>query len=183
MELKVTADTFRLAEVFTISRGSRTETKVITVHLQDGLHKGWGECLPYARYGEDLDSVTAQIESIRQDLANDPDVEALQSLLPAGAARNAVDCAIWDLQAKKHQKPVWQLAGLEAPVGITSAYTLSLADPAEMQTKAEKHAGRPLLKLKLGGEGDLERLHAVRRGAPDTDIIVDANEGWNRQAY
>lgn len=183
MDIKITAERFSLAEVFTISRGSRSETNVITVRLERNGIVGWGECLPYARYAETQDSVTAQIESIRQELLNNPSQEDLQSLLPAGAARNAVDCALWDLSAKEQGKPVWQLAELGKPAAITTAYTLSLAEPQQMHDKAVQHAHRPLLKLKLGGEGDLARLQAVRRGAPNTDIIIDANEGWTPSDY
>ena len=109
--ITVTPDVFRLAQVFTISRGSRTEARVLTVRVTRGGVTGWGECVPYARYGETLDSVTAQIESLPQDITRD----ALQGALPAGAARNAVDCALWDLEAKQSGRRVWQLAGLPAP--------------------------------------------------------------------
>lgn len=181
--LEIQAESFQLAEVFTISRGSRTQTDVITVRLRRSGHIGRGESLPYARYGESQESVTEQIEVIRPDLINDPDLVDLQSLLPAGAARNAVDCALWDLNAKEQGAAVWQLADLEVPRAVTTAYTLSLADPQIMQEKARLNAHRPLLKIKLGGENDLDRLRAVRRGAPVTDIIVDANEGWDIATY
>ena len=180
MRVEVTPDTFRLAEVFTISRGSRTEAKVLTVTVsQDGL-TGRGECVPYARYGETLDSVTVQIEGLSEAALTR---ESLQALLPAGAARNAVDCALWDLEAKAARRRVWDLAGLSAPGPEITAYTLSLAAPEEMQRQAAKHAHRPLLKIKLGGEGDMARLEAVRRGAPRAAIIVDANEGWSAEEY
>lgn len=182
--LSITRDTFRLAEKFTISRGSRTEAEVLTVHLTEGEFSGHGECVPYARYNESLDSVEAQIRSINNDLENGLDCEALQPLLPAGAARNAVDCALWDLRAKQTSTPVWQLAGRAAPGTLTTAYTLSLDVPDAMQQKAAANASRPLLKIKLGGgEEDIERLRAVRRGAADSVIIVDANEGWSRSEY
>lgn len=182
--LEVCRNVFRLAEVFTISRGSRTTAEVLTATVTAGGFTGSGECVPYARYGETLDSVEEQIRSLSDDLANGMDRIALQAALPAGAARNALDCALWDLQAKTSGKPVWQLAGLQAPSTVVSAYTLSLGDAASMQAKASEHAHRPLLKIKLGaGAEDIERIQAVRRGAPDTSIIVDANEGWSGAEY
>lgn len=179
MKISVTADIFKLAEVFTISRGSRTEAKVLTVRVQDGDHQGWGECVPYARYGETLDSVTDEIMGLPSDVTR----QALYDLLPAGAARNAVDCALWDLLAKRSGKRVWELAGLPAPGPEITAYTLSLADPAQMQAQAAKHAHRPLLKIKLGTPDDMPRLEAVRAGAPNAKIIIDANEGWSADVY
>ncbi|WP_342594346.1 N-acetyl-D-Glu racemase DgcA [Salinicola lusitanus] len=183
LRLSVEEQVFPLAEVFTISRGSRTDARVVVATLSDGVHAGRGECVPYAHYGESVASVIAQIESLQDELAHGLDREALQARLPAGAARNAVDCAFWDLEAKRSGTPVWQLAGLSAPVAEITAFTLSLDSPAVMRDKARRHAARPLLKLKLGGEGDIERLRAVREGAPDSRIIVDANEGWDREAY
>ena len=183
IKLSASKDSFRLAEAFSISRGSRTEAVVVTVHLQQGTVNGYGECVPYARYGETVESVIEQIYSIEQDLSQHPDPNDLLELLPPGAARNAVDCALWDFKAKRENSAVWQLAGLPPPAAVTTAYTLSLDTPQAMQRKAAEHAHRPLLKLKLGGADDIERLRAVRRGAPDTRIIVDANEGWNAETY
>ena len=179
MKLSVTADTFPLAEVFTISRGSRTEAHVLTVTVTERGLTGRGECVPYARYGETLESVRAEIEGLSLPI----DRLGLQEALPAGAARNAVDCALWDLEAKRAGKRVWELAGLAAPGPEITAYTLSLAEPAVMEEKARKHAHRPLLKIKLGTPDDMPRLEAVRRGAPDAKIIVDANEGWTAEVY
>ena len=179
MRITVTPDTFKLAQVFTISRGSRTEAKVLTVRISDGTHEGWGECVPYARYDETLDTVTEEILSLPGDVTR----QALYDLLPAGAARNAVDCALWDLEAKRAGKRVWELAGLEAPGPEITAYTLSLAEPAEMQAQAAKNAHRPLLKIKLGTPDDMPRLEAVRAGAPKSRIIIDANEGWSAEVY
>ena len=173
------AESFPLKEVFTISRGSRTEAKVVTVSVsRDGVN-GRGECVPYARYGETMDSVITQIESLPPRITR----ADLQAALPAGAARNAVDCALWDWEAKKAGKRVWELAGLPTPQPVITAFTLSLAAPEKMQAQAAKHAARPLLKIKLGGEDDMARLEAVRKGAPDTRIIVDANEGWTPALY
>ncbi|SEK57251.1 L-alanine-DL-glutamate epimerase [Roseovarius nanhaiticus] len=178
MQVSVTRDVFRLAQVFTISRGSRTEAQVLTVTVSDGTHQGRGECVPYARYGETLESVTAQIEDTAVT-----DRAALQAQLPAGAARNALDCALWDLEAKRAGKRVWELAGLAAPTPEITAYTLSLDEPDAMQAQAAKNAHRPLLKIKLGTPDDMARLEAVRAGAPDARIIVDANEGWSAEIY
>lgn len=177
--ITVTPDTFRLAQVFTISRGSRTEARVLTVRVTRGGVTGWSECVPYARYGETLDSVTAQIEGLPGDI----DRFTLQDTLPAGAARNAVDCALWDLEAKAAGQRVWQLAGLPPPGPQITAYTLSLDTPEAMRAQAAKHAHRPLLKIKLGTPDDMARLEAVRLGAPATPIIVDANEGWTADIY
>ncbi len=177
--ITVTRDVFRLAQVFTISRGSRTEAKVLTVAVtRDGI-TGYGECVPYARYDETLDSVTAEIESLPADVTR----AQLQSLLPAGAARNAVDCALWDLEAKTAGKPAWELAELPKPGPEITAYTLSLDTPENMEQAARDHAFRPVLKIKLGTPDDMPRLEAVRRGAPDAKIIIDANEGWSAEVY
>ncbi|EEX09734.1 mandelate racemase / muconate lactonizing enzyme, C- domain protein [Ruegeria lacuscaerulensis ITI-1157] len=179
MQIDVSRDVFRLAQVFTISRGSRTEAKVLTVRLTDGAHQGWGECVPYARYDETLDSVEAEIRGLPNTFTR----QSLMDLLPAGAARNAVDCALWDLEAKRAGKRAWELAGLPAPKPEITAYTLSLDTPDAMRAQAAKNAHRPLLKIKLGTPDDMPRLEAVRAGAPDARIIVDANEGWSAEVY
>ena len=177
--IEVTRDVFRLAQVFTISRGSRTEAQVMTVAItRDGM-TGRGECVPYARYGETLDSVEAQIRSLPDGI----DRAALQEALPAGAARNAVDCALWDWEAKQAGCRVWELAGLAQPGPEITAYTLSLDTPEAMQAQAAKNAHRPVLKIKLGTPDDMPRLEAVRQGAPAARIIVDANEGWSAEVY
>ncbi|WP_370228420.1 N-acetyl-D-Glu racemase DgcA [Cognatishimia sp.] len=179
MEISVARDVFKLAQVFRIARGARTEAQVLTVKVtKDGV-TGWGECVPYARYDETLESVTAEIEGLPAEFTRGE----LQDLLPAGAARNAVDCALWDLEAKTAGKPVWELAGLPAPKPEITAYTLSLDEPEAMEAQARENAHRPLLKIKLGTPDDMPRLEAVRRGAPDATIIVDANEGWTAEAY
>jgi len=177
--IEVRSEAFPLAEVFTISRGSRTKAKVLTVRItRDGV-TGWGECVPYARYGESMESVTAQIEALPGDITR----EALQDAMAPGAGRNAVDCALWDLEAKQAGRRVWDLVGVTAPEPAVTAYTLSLAEPDAMEASARKHAHRPLLKIKLGTPDDMPRLEAVRRGAPDATIIVDANEGWTAEVY
>jgi L-alanine-DL-glutamate epimerase-like enolase superfamily enzyme len=177
MQISVARDVFQLAQVFTISRGSRTQAEVLTVTVGDGAVRGVGECVPYARYGETLDSVTAQITGFLGDWA------ALADALPAGAARNALDCAFWDHAAKTAGKRVWDLLDLPAPRPEITAYTLSLDTPEAMQLQAAQNAFRPLLKIKLGTPDDMARLEAVRRGAPDARIIVDANEGWTAEVY
>ena len=149
------------------------------MHVSDGAAQGWGECVPYARYGETLDSVTDEIEGLPETF----DRADLAQLLPAGAARNAVDCALWDLEAKRAGQRVWSLAGLAAPGPHITAYTLSLDSPEAMQAQAALNAHRPLLKIKLGTPDDMPRLEAVRAGAPDARIIVDANEGWSVDIY
>ena len=179
LQISVSRDVFQLAQVFTISRGSRTEAKVLTVRLADGAYQGWGECVPYARYGETLESVEAQVMAVPTDITR----AGLYDLLPAGAARNALDCALWDIEAKRAGKRVWELAGLAAPGPEITAYTLSLDTPEAMQAQAAKNAFRPLLKIKLGTPDDMARLEAVRAGAPDATIIVDANEGWSAEVY
>jgi L-alanine-DL-glutamate epimerase-like enolase superfamily enzyme len=177
--ISVTRDTFRLAQAFTISRGSRTEAQVLTIRvMRDGV-TGWGECVPYARYGETLDSVVAEIEGLPEDISR----QDLQDALPPGAARNAVDCALWDWKAKRDGTPVHRLAGLPAPRPVVTAYTLSLDMPDNMRAAAVKNAHRPLLKIKLGTPDDMPRLEAVREGAPDAALIVDANEGWTAEVY
>lgn len=179
MEMCTTPQTFRLAETFAISRGSRDVAEVLTVRIEEQGKVGRGECVPYARYGESMESVSDQVMSLPAELTR----ERLQEALPAGAARNAVDCALWDLAAKQAGERAWRLAGLERPGPLVTAFTLSLDTPEKMEASARRHAGRPLLKVKLGGEEDMARLEAVRRGAPETRIIVDANEGWSAELY
>jgi L-alanine-DL-glutamate epimerase-like enolase superfamily enzyme len=152
---------------------------VLTVKVTRNGVTGWGECVPYARYDETLQSVTDQINNLPVDI----DRPALQSALPAGAARNAVDCALWDLEAKTKGVRVWDLIGVAAPKPEITAYTLSLDTPENMRAQAAKNAARPLLKIKLGTPDDMPRLEAVRAGAPDTPIIIDANEGWSAEVY
>jgi len=177
MKISVDRDVFPLAQAFTISRGSRTEAQVLTVTVFDDGARGWGECVPYARYDETLDSVTAQIDELDGTWADLPDA------LSAGAARNALDCAYWDLAAKKAGKRVWDLLDLPKPAPEITAYTLSLDTPDAMERQAAANAHRPLLKIKLGTPDDMPRLEAVRRGAPGVPIIIDANEGWTADVY
>jgi L-alanine-DL-glutamate epimerase-like enolase superfamily enzyme len=183
IDLDVREEVFPIAGRFTISRGSRTESRVVTVELTDGETRGRGECYPYPRYGESVESVIARIEAMRGVVANGLNRAALQEAMPPGAARNGLDCAFWDLEAKRAGARVWELAGLPAPKPVVTAYTLSLDEPAAMRAKAAENADRPLLKIKLGGAGDIDRLRAVREGAPEARIIVDANEGWTAENY
>jgi L-alanine-DL-glutamate epimerase-like enolase superfamily enzyme len=177
--IAVKMQSFRLAEAFTISRGSRTEAKVLTVTVRGGGVEGHGECVPYARYGETLESVAEQIAGLPEEIER----SALQDALPPGAARNAVDCALWDLEAKQAGRRAWELAGLAPPKAVPTAYTLSLGPPDRMREAAERAAHRPVLKVKLGTPDDLPRLEAVRAGAPRARLIVDANEGWTADSY
>ena len=187
--LDVETRRFRLAGAFTISRGSRTEAVVVEARITEGGVTGRGECVPYARYGESVESVVARIESVRAPLRDGMDRAGLAAALPAGAARNALDCALWDLAAKRAGVRVWDLpdwraaGGCEAPGPEITAYTLSLDTPEAMKARAAENAGRPLLKIKLGGPEDLDRLRAVRAGAPGARLIVDANEGWTAPVY
>ena len=177
--ITITPDTFALAQTFTISRGSKTHAHVLTVSVTRNGITGRGECVPYARYGESLESVAAQIAALPEDIT----LKALQTALPAGAARNAFDCALWDHAAKTAGRRVWQLAGLPAPRPVSVAFTLSLNTPEAMRLEAAKHAHRPILKIKLGTPEDMPRLEAVRQGAPKATLIIDANEGWTPEVY
>jgi len=177
--ITVTPESFRLEQAFTISRGSRTEARVLTVAVtRDGV-TGRGECVPYARYGESLESVTSQINGLPEGVTR----ADLQDALPPGAARNAVDCALWDWEAKRAGRRAWEIAGVAAPPPVPITYTLSLDTPEAMRAQAAAHAHRPLLKIKLGTPDDMPRLEAVREGAPRSRIIVDANEGWTADIY
>jgi L-alanine-DL-glutamate epimerase-like enolase superfamily enzyme len=178
MDLSVRIERWPLASAFTISRGSKTEAVVVAAELADGAHRGRGESVPYARYGETPDGVVAAIEAMRPLLARGLDRTALQDAMPAGAARNALDCALWDLEAKRSGRRAYELAGILAPKPLITAYTISLGAPAAMAQAAERAADRPLLKVKLGSGDDGERIAAVRRAAPKAELIVDANEGW-----
>ncbi|GGB37085.1 dipeptide epimerase [Roseibium aquae] len=181
--LDISAESFEIAGGFAIARGSRTHAHVLVVHLSEGAVTGRGECVPYARYGESLDSVTAQIEELRGQLENGLSLDALQSAMPAGAARNAVDCALWDLNAKLAGRGAGQMAGLPALKPLTTAFTISVGDPDTMAAAAGKAAHRPFLKVKLGGAGDDERIAAVREKAPESTLIVDANEAWDETCF
>ena len=172
------AETFPIAGRFIISRGAKTEAHVVTVTVSDGVHCGRGECVPYARYGETVDSVIEQIIAASGGVAENPGRSLLQNAMPPGAARNALDCALWDFEAKSGGTSVEIMLGAGKPAVLTTAYTLSLGSPGEMAAAARAAAHRPLLKIKVGGDGDIERLRAVVQAAPNSRIILDANEGW-----
>ena len=182
-DLDVRRESWPIRGTFAISRGSRTATEVVVVELTRDGHTGRGECVPYPRYGETVEGVIADIESLRARLAGGLDREALQVALPAGAARNAVDCAFWDLEAKRAGRRVFELAGLPAPKPLTTAYTLSLDTPDAMGRAAAANAHRPLLKLKVTGDGDLDRVRAVRANALGSKLVVDANEAWTPEQF
>ena len=179
--LTLAVERFPIEGGFVIARGARTESVVVTATLGRDGARGRGECVPYARYGESIDSVMAQIETARAAIEAGADRHALQALLPAGAARNALDCALWDLDAKLAGVPAHVLAGIDRLAPVVTAYTLSLGTPESMAAAAGKAAHRPLLKLKLGGAGDPERIAAVRAAAPESELIVDANEAWREE--
>jgi L-alanine-DL-glutamate epimerase-like enolase superfamily enzyme len=181
--LSVSRESWEIRGSFTISRGSRTAVDVVVVELEAEGRTGRGEGVPYGRYGESLGGVVAAIEGLREDIEAGLDRTALQARLGAGAARNALDCAFWDLEAKLAGKRAWELAGSPAPDPLTTAYTLSLDSVENMRAAAAANAERPLLKLKLAGPEDLARVEAVREGAPDASLVVDANEAWTPAFY
>ena len=177
--LSAIVERFPIAGTFTISRGSKTEAEVICCTIEDGRFSGRGECVPYRRYGETVESVLAAIESAADAVRGGLSRQGLQALLPPGAARNALDCALWHLEARQSGIPVASAVCKEAPKPLTTAYTLSLGTPAAMAEQAREHAWRPLLKVKIGGDGDRERIAAVVEAAPESKLILDANEGWS----
>jgi L-alanine-DL-glutamate epimerase-like enolase superfamily enzyme len=181
--LTVRHESWPIAGRFTISRGSKTAAEVVVAEIRDGDHIGRGECVPYGRYGETIAGVIDGIERHRNALEAGLDRQQLQNELAAGAARNAIDCALWDLAAKQSGRSAAELANLPPPIAVTTAYTLSLDSVDNMAAAARANAGRPLLKLKLAGPGDLERLRAVHDNAPNSRLIIDANEAWTPVIY
>jgi L-alanine-DL-glutamate epimerase-like enolase superfamily enzyme len=173
----VRAESWPIAGAFTISRGAKDAAEVMVVEIADGGARGRGECVPYARYGESVAAVLAQIAEAARALGGRLSRETLAQALPPGAARNALDCALWDYEAKTGSAPVHALAGLDTPQPVMTAYTIGLGAPEDMAAKGWA-CGYPLLKLKLGGDGDEARLQAVRQAAPHARLIVDANEAW-----
>jgi L-Ala-D/L-Glu epimerase len=178
MILSVRSERWPIAGAFTISRGSKTEAEVVVAELTDGTCIGRGECTPYPRYGETVAGVAATVAGLADDIRRGLDRAALQHALPAGAARNALDCAFIDLEAKRANRPAHALLGVGAPRPRLTAYTISLGTPHQMAAAAAAASARPLLKIKLGGAGDPERIAAVRAAAAKAELIVDANEGW-----
>ena len=178
--LTVSVEHFPILGKFVISRGAKTEAIVVVATIEHESFRGRGEGVPYARYGESVDSVLTQIDSVRTAIEESADRRLLQSLLPPGAARNALDCALWDLEAKRSGIAAHVLAGVPPPRPVVTAFTISAASPEEMAMAAARARGRPVLKIKLAGEGDLARLAAVRAAAPEAALIVDANEAWSQ---
>ncbi len=182
ISLSVSAERWPILGSFAISRGAKTEAAVVVAELRSGTQRGRGECVPYARYGESVEGVVAAIEAMRPHLTAGLNRATLQDAMKPGAARNALDCAFWDLEAKLRQCPAHEIAGHPAPHPLTTAFTISLAAPAAMAGAAGNAASRSLLKVKLGGSGeaggDAARIAAVRMAAPRATLIVDANEGW-----
>ncbi|UVK37175.1 dipeptide epimerase [Mesorhizobium sp. AR10] len=179
--ISVEAERFPIAGAFTISRGSKTEAEVIVCTVSEGDHSGRGECVPYKRYGESLDGVRDAIEAMREQIAGGISRAVLLDAMPAGAARNAIDCALWDLEAKISGKPVAAEICTAAPRALETAFTVSLGEPEAMAAQARANAARPLLKVKIGGDNDVARIRAVRDAAPNSRIILDANEGWTNE--
>jgi len=171
-------EVFPIRGAFKISRETRTQQPVVLVEIADGDLVGRAECVPYKRYGESMDGVVETIMSVADDIAKGIDRAGIQAKMKPGAARNGVDCALWDLEAKKSGKRVWDLAGRPAPKPVVTAFTISFDTPEKMKTDAAAAADRPLLKIKLGGDGDDARIRAVREGAPKSRLIVDPNEAW-----
>jgi L-alanine-DL-glutamate epimerase-like enolase superfamily enzyme len=179
LTLSVAVEHWPIAGTFTIARGSRTEAVVVVAEIVEGHLRGRGECVPYPRYGETVEGVADTLVGLRDKITAGLTRQDLAALLPAGAARNALDCALWDLEAKRAGVPAHVLAGFDRLSPVTTCFTLSLGEPDAMREAARAAAHRPILKVKLGaGDGDMERLAAVREGAPDADLVVDANEGW-----
>jgi L-alanine-DL-glutamate epimerase-like enolase superfamily enzyme len=176
--ISVEAERFPIAGIFTISRGSKTEAEVITCTIREGDHSGRGECVPYKRYGETMDGVRDAIQAMSRRIVDGISRAALLDAMPAGAARNAIDCALWDLEAKRNGTSVASAIGAVPTRALETAYTLSLGEPEAMAAQARANAARPLLKVKIGGDNDIARIRAVRQAAPDSRIILDANEGW-----
>ena len=176
--LSARVERWPIAEPFAISRGAKTEAIVLVAELYDGTFRGRGECVPYGRYGETVPSVMEAMTRMATEISRGLNREGLQNAMPPGAARNALDCAFWDLAAKRAGRPVHELVGECAPKPLTTAYTISLATPQAMGEAAAKARRRKLLKVKLGAPGDPARIATVRAAAPQCELIVDANEGW-----
>lgn len=186
IRMRVSRESWRAKGAFVIARGAKTSAETILVEIEAGGAGGRGECVPYKRYGESLDSVEAALRGVAAAVEAGANREAVQSLLPAGAARNALDCALWDLEAKQAGRRVWDLFGLPEPRPVETCYTLSLGTPDAMGEAARqaRAAGRLLLKLKLGGDDlDLARVAAAREASPEARLVVDANEAWDEARY
>src|SRR6266446_10281578 len=182
MLIEAREEVWPLKQVFRISRGSRTEARVVVVTVTDGQHTGRGEAVPIKRYNQSVESVLSQIQSMKSE--KNLDRRRIQELLPPGAARNALDCALWDLEAKISGKRVWELANIAIVHVVETSFTISLDTPAAMAAAARANANAPILKLKLGGDNlDLLRAEAVRAAAPAARLLIDANESWSPSHY
>jgi L-alanine-DL-glutamate epimerase-like enolase superfamily enzyme len=184
LTLSVRQESFPVAgEGFVISRGVRKTAEVVVATLSDGVHAGHGECVPYARYGETIPGVMAAIEAMAPAIAHGLDRQGLQAAMPAGAARNALDCAFWDYEAKRAGLRAWEIAGLGQMLPIPTCLTLSIDTPEAMRRAAAANSRFSMLKVKLGGDANIARVRAVREGAPGSIIVVDANEAWTPETY
>ena len=178
LKLAATIEHWPIAGSFTISRGAKTQAVTVVAEVSRDGHAGRGECVPYPRYGETPEATLAALLSMQEPLRQGLDRPALQAAMPPGAARNALDCALLDLEAKTAGQRIWSLLGRPAPRACITAYTISLGSPEAMAAATAKAAHRPLLKIKLGGDSDGDRITAVRKAAPESELIVDANEAW-----
>lgn len=176
LQLTITTDSWPVAGSFRIAHGSVSEVHVVTVHLSDGQYVGRGECRPYARYHETPQSVTAQIEQVRSTIESEVTSAGVEDLLPSGAARNALDCALWDLRCKQEKRPIWEILDLPAPKPRCTAFTLSIDTPGKMAKAARAAKDFPILKLKIDGLKGLDACLAVIEARPDAQFIIDANE-------
>ncbi len=181
--LTVTRRTWALARPFTTAQGVKTTADVVVAEISDGDSRGRGEGVPIQRYGESIDSVAAAIEAMKGAVVSGLNRETLQHALPPGAARNALDCAFWDIDANRAYCTVAELAGFGAMKPVVTAFTIALDTPEKMAELAAANRARPLLKLKLGGDGDVERVRAVRQAVPASRLIVDANESWSESQF
>lgn len=177
--LTVSHEVWPLAARFEISRGAKTASDVVVVQIEDGGYSGRGECVPYPRYDETIESVRAAILAERPAVESEGHLVDINARMRPGAARAALDAALWDLRAKIHDKPAWALAGLAEPQPVTTAFTLGIDTVEAMAKNAAQNAHRPLLKVKLSGEKTIERIEAIASAAPDSTLIVDANEAWS----
>jgi L-Ala-D/L-Glu epimerase len=177
--ITIASESWPIAGTFTIARGSKTSADVVVVTIKRDGHTGRGECVPYTRYNETVPMVVAALEAAKPAIAKLKSRAEIPVLNLPHAAANALDCALWDLEAKSSGKPAWALAGLSSPKPVITAYTLSLDTAENMAAAARRAKNRPLLKLKLGRDGDEQRLSAIRKAVPDARLIADANEGWS----
>jgi L-Ala-D/L-Glu epimerase len=181
LRIEARVESWPIAGSFTISRGAKREAVTVVAEVSQNGHTGRGECVPYPRYGETPEATLETLQGIAEALAQGLTRQALQEAMPPGAGRNALDCALIDLEAKRAGQRAWTLLGRSEPKPCTTAYTISLSTPEAMAEAAAKVAHRPLLKIKLGGDGDGARIAAVRRAVPGSELIVDANEAWTAQ--